>query len=54
MSGAAACGGPAESHNPIEDIKAAVDLDPSLESYVKLKGKSVSLVLPPSGRYKKE
>jgi len=44
---AAAFGGLGSAQNPIEDIKTAVDIDPSLANYVKLKGKSVSLVLPP-------
>ena len=44
---AAAFGGLGESRNPIDDIKTAVSLDPSLAGYVGLKGKSVSLSLPP-------
>ena len=44
---AAAFGGLGDPPNPIEDIKTAVDLDASLANYVKLKGKSVSLALPP-------
>jgi len=44
---AAAFGGLAGPPNPIEDIKTAVGLDSSLASYVKLKGKTVSLSLPP-------
>lgn len=44
---AAAFGGLGGSHNPIDDIKTAVDLDPSLAGYVRIKGKSVSLAIPP-------
>jgi len=44
---AAAFGGLAGAANPIEDIKTAVGLDASLANYVKLKGKTVSLALPP-------
>lgn len=45
---AAAFGGLGDSHdNPIDDIKTAVSLDPSLANYVGLKGKAISLTLPP-------
>lgn len=44
---AAAFGGLGDSHNAIDDIKTAVSLDPSLAHYVGLKGKTVSLSLPP-------
>lgn len=44
---AAAFGGLGGSHDALDDIKTAVSLDPSLASYVGLKGKSVSLSLPP-------
>lgn len=44
---AAAFGGLGGSHNPIDDVKTAVALDPSLAGYVKIKDKSVSLALPP-------
>ncbi|HEV2286762.1 MAG TPA: tetratricopeptide repeat protein [Steroidobacteraceae bacterium] len=36
-----------ESHNAIDDIKTAVDLDASLASYLTINGKTVSLSLPP-------
>ena len=44
---AAAFGGLGDSHDAIDDIKTAVSLDPSLAHYVGLKGKTVSLSLPP-------
>jgi tetratricopeptide (TPR) repeat protein len=44
---ATALGRVGDSHNAVDDIKTAVSLDPSLASYVRLKGKSVSLALPP-------
>lgn len=43
---AAAFGGLGGSH-AMDDIKTAVDLDPSLAGYVVIKGKTVSLALPP-------
>ena len=33
--------------NAVSDIRTAVDLDPSLVRYVTIKGKTVSLALPP-------
>lgn len=36
-----------DSPNASSDIKTAVDLDPSLARYVTIKGKTVSLALPP-------
>lgn len=44
---AAAFGRLGDSHSAIDDIKTAVDLDPSLAGYVKINDKSVSLALPP-------
>lgn len=44
---AAAFGRLGDSHNAVDDIKTAVDLDPSLAGYVKIAGKTVSLALPP-------
>lgn len=44
---AAAFGGLGDSHKAIDDIKTAVDLDPSLASYVKISDKTASLLLPP-------
>jgi tetratricopeptide (TPR) repeat protein len=47
LRGAAAAFGGLNSHNPIEDVKTAVDLDPSFARYVTIKDKAVSLALPP-------
>jgi tetratricopeptide (TPR) repeat protein len=44
---AAALGRLGDPHNSIDDIKTAVDLDPSLAGYVRIKDKTVSLGLPP-------
>jgi tetratricopeptide (TPR) repeat protein len=44
---AAAFGGLGGSNNPMDDVKAAVDLDPSLAGYVTIRNKTVSLALPP-------
>ncbi len=44
---AAAFGRLGNSYNAVDDIKTAVDLDPSLAGYVKIKDKTASLALPP-------
>jgi tetratricopeptide (TPR) repeat protein len=44
---AAALGKLGDGHQAIDDIKTAVDLDPSLAGYVTIKGKALSLALPP-------
>ncbi len=44
---AAAFGRLGDSHNAVDDIKTAVDLDASLAGYVKINDKTVSLALPP-------
>jgi tetratricopeptide (TPR) repeat protein len=44
---AAAFGGLGDSHKAIDDIKTAVDLDPSLAGYVTINDKKASLALPP-------
>ena len=44
---AAAFGRLGGSPNAIDDVKTAVDLDPSLAGYVRIKDKTVSLALPP-------